>query len=248
MRVAAYIALHYGKDYLPYAIKSVINSVDKLIVLYASRPSYGHANSLPCPETEEELRQIARDQAGDKLQWVNIRHTHMEGDHRNQAFAHSNGFDILAVVDSDEVWDPEAFNIAVEFSAKSQAFNIGANHSGWFHFWRSFNEYCQDGFCPIRFHNLKGHRGMTDINCPSKIYHFGYAQKLGLMDYKWSCHGHQDELRTGWKKTFLNYEKGKDKWLHPVSEQIWHETQDFNKETFPDFMKDHPFYNLDRIE
>ena len=248
MKVACYIALHYGKDYLPYAIKSVIENVDQLIILYTDRPSYGHNGDLFCPETKQELFQLASEAAGGKLKWVDIHHTIREGDHRNMAFAHCHNYDVLAVIDSDEVWDPKDFEIALRYAYDCKAFNIGANHQGWYHFWRSFNECCRDGFSPIRFHNLKNQRGTEDINCPSKVYHFGYAQTLKIMDYKWNCHGHQDEIREGWREMFLNYNKETDKFIHPVSEQIWQETERFNKELLPDFMKEHPFYNLDRIE
>ena len=248
MKTAAYMPLHYGKDYLGYAIKSIIDQIDKMIVLYTARPSYGHVSGK-CPEGEEELRQIAEEASGGKLEWIKIRHTHMEGDHRNQAFRHVAGFDILAVIDSDEIWDPKAFEAALEYARNSAAFEIGANHQGWYHFWRSFNEYCSDGFCPIRFHNLKNMRKTQDINCPSKVYHFGYAQTRVITDYKWACHGHQDELRSNWfDEIFYGYQKGITKGLHPVSLQIWHEPTDFDRHDLPEFMHSHPFFNLEKIE
>jgi hypothetical protein len=157
--------------------------------------------------------------------------------------------DVLAVVDSDEVWDPDAFGMALEYAHKSKFFNIGAHHSGWKHFWRSFNEYCTDGFCPIRFHNLKNGRGTQEIEGPCTIYHFGYAQRSEIMDYKISCHGHRDEWRPGWlQERYYGYQKGITKDIHPVAIGLWNETQDFNKEEFPNFMKEHPYYNLDVIK
>jgi len=249
MKVAAYIALHYGADYLGYAIRSVIDQVDRLIVLYTPVPSYGYNNSMTCPDNRSELKDIAGSEARNKLVWIDIRKGFREGDHRNQAFEYCRNFDILAVVDADEVWEPNAFGEALRYVFNSKSGSFGAHHSGWYHFWRSFNEYCQDGFCPIRFHNLRMNRNIEDINCPSKIYHFGYAQPRDIMQYKWAIHGHQDELIAGWfNNVYFGYQKGVTKGLHPVSMQIWHETKDFDRNTLPDFMHEHPFFNLEKIE
>lgn len=248
MRVAAYTALHYGKDYLPYVIRSIIDQVEKYIVLYTPTPSYGHNTGEPCPETRDELMKICIDEAGNKLHWVDIYQAYREGDHRNRAFGFVNGFDLLAVVDADEVWEPSAFRAACDYAMGSTAPSIGVKHDGWYHFWRSFNEYCTDGFSPIRFHNLHKRGTAQDLGCPGTIYHFGYAQPAPLMRYKWSCHGHQDELRAGWlDEIWGNYEKGKTERLHPSSHDIWIHTNEFDKSTMPDFLKEHPFYNLDRI-
>ena len=249
MKVAAYMALHYGADYMAYAIKGVIDQVDQFYILYSQRPSYGHVGGLQCPESRDQLKAIAEGAAGNKLRWIDINHTMREGDHRNQIFHNLNPLpDVLAVVDSDEVWDPEAFSVALEYASKSTFFNIGAHHSGWHHFWRSFNEYCTDGFCPMRFNNLKVGRGTQEINCPSKIYHFGYVQRSEIMDYKWSIHGHQDELRKEWRyDIYENYQKGVTKELHPVAYGIWQETQPFDRNTLPSFMHTHPYFNRDVI-
>jgi len=252
MRVSAYMALHYGADYLGYAIKAVIDQVDTFYVLYSPKPSYGHDSGRDCPDTEELLFQTAHAAAGDKLKWVLIRHTIREGDHRNQIFQQiysSEKPDILAVIDSDEIWGAEAFAAGIKYAYDSKAFNIGAKHDGWKHFWRSFNEYCTDGFCPIRFHNLGVGRGTQDLECPAEIYHFGYAQRNPVMDYKWSIHGHQDELRTEWRHNIYNlYKKGVTRDLHPVAYGLWPETKDFDRNKMPQVMHSHPFFNMERID
>lgn len=252
MKAAAYMALHYGADYMGEAIRAVIDQVDSFYILYTRKPSYGHDSGLICPDSYELLYEIAQREAGEKLRWVTIKPTSREGDHRNQIFQrvwHMDKPDILAVVDADEVWEPEAFGEALHYAGRSSAFNIGARHDGWFHFWRSFDEVCTDGFNPIRFHNLRNGRNTQDINCPCRIYHFGYAQRDDIMSYKWSIHGHKDELRKNWFREIYNgYRKGVTRYLHPASMQIWEQTQGFDKTTLPDFMRAHPFYNLNPIK
>ena len=113
MKVAAYMALHYGLDYMPYAIRSVIDQVDKFIILYARNPTYGHSSGIRCPESEKELYDAAHAVAGNKLQWIEVTKTYREGDHRNHVFHHVAGFDVVAVVDSDEIWG-DKFSEAVK--------------------------------------------------------------------------------------------------------------------------------------
>ena len=83
MRASAYMALHYGADYLEYAIKGVIDHVQSFYVMYTRRPSYGHVGGMQCPESADQLRTIAENAAGSKLKWVEINPTIREGDHRN---------------------------------------------------------------------------------------------------------------------------------------------------------------------
>ena len=68
-KVAAVTALHYGIDYLEDAIKSVIDAVDEFHILYSARPCHTVQTDEPCPESREELYQIAERAAGSKLIW-----------------------------------------------------------------------------------------------------------------------------------------------------------------------------------
>ena len=65
-KVIAYTALHYGKEYLADAIRSVIDYVDQYWVIYTPVGSPGHRTDAPCPESKEELSWIAND-AADKI-------------------------------------------------------------------------------------------------------------------------------------------------------------------------------------
>ena len=55
MIVASYV-LHYGKEYLAWSIRSIQDCVDEIQILYSPRPSFSYQSSVPCPESEEELK------------------------------------------------------------------------------------------------------------------------------------------------------------------------------------------------
>ena len=76
MRIVAYSAILYGKDYLHHAIRSIIDDVDEYIVLYSPIGSHGHQTHVPCPDTREELYDIAYAAAGEKLRWFDGVWTH----------------------------------------------------------------------------------------------------------------------------------------------------------------------------
>jgi hypothetical protein len=57
--IVGFTALHYGTDYLSYAIRSVAHAVDAWYVAYTPVGSHGHRATRPCPETEAELHDLA---------------------------------------------------------------------------------------------------------------------------------------------------------------------------------------------
>ena len=59
MKVLAYIPILYGEEYLDACIKSIDDHVEKIVILYTDRPSYGHFSQAQCPETEDQLKEIA---------------------------------------------------------------------------------------------------------------------------------------------------------------------------------------------
>jgi hypothetical protein len=105
MKVIGYTALRYGADYLGYAIRSIIDQVDEHHILYATRPSHGHASDVPCPETEDQLHEIAWQAAGSKLRWHRGDWTY-EGQQRNSILQFAPDADCIISVDSDEIYGP----------------------------------------------------------------------------------------------------------------------------------------------
>jgi hypothetical protein len=244
-RVICYIPLHYGLEYLPQAIKAVEPFCEKIVILYTSKPSYGHGTNVPCPESEFELRMAALN-ASSKVQWESIS-AHQEGTHRGLIFrlAEQGGFDGVLTCDADEVWGD-----LTEWLPKfhtSKARNIGI--TGYRNFWRSFNHICRDGFAPIRYINLHNKDGQENFD--ATIYHFGCAQRMEIMQYKLLIHGHLPELRQGWlEKVYSSWYEGKETpgGLHLTAwnPPLW-QAEKYDKTQLPQILREHFNYNKDVI-
>lgn len=243
-KVLAYVPLHYGKEYLRESLLSIEPFVEKIIILYTEKPSYGFGTTVQCPETEGELKEIALS-VSDKVEWIKISPGN-EGEHRGYIYRLSEGYDGILSIDADEIFDQDDLPVAIDLADKSGKRYIG--FGGYINFWKSFNYACYDGFTPIRYINLKNTEGQYVVPC--KVYHFSTAQSIETMKYKLLIHGHKNEIRPGW------FEEVYQKWtpgakiplgLHLVSYNLWEATP-YNKELLPLSLRRHPNYNKDVIE
>jgi len=233
MKVIGYMPLLYGKEYLKESLSSVIDLVDKFVILYTPRASYGHGVQHQCPESEEELKEIAQEVCGDKLIWSSKRY-HNEGEHRNEIYKYSDGYDIIITVDADEVVDTEEMRKAIEVAHEGEYRNYGID--GYINLWRSFDKACFDGFRPIRIINPKG-EGQGEVKVT--IWHFSCCQAKETMEYKYLTHGHSNELRTNWLQDF--FYSGRTEDVHPVAIGLWN-VVDYDKTQMPDILKKHKNY------
>ena len=227
MKIAAFTALHYGADYLPYAIRSVAPFVDEWLFAYSPVGSHGHKTSVRCPETEEQLRAAAlRGLDGLPYQWWSDDWPH-EGYQRDSVYNHTDA-DLIIVVDADEVWQDGAVQTAIEHG---KTMTVKHGRVPFVHFWRSFNFVCKDGAQPIRLLRPDmPNDGDYYADIPP-VLHFGYAQTEYIMTYKWFVHGHKPELRQGWYDRVFKYwtpESGPHHDLHPTNVDFWN-TNIFSK-------------------
>jgi len=242
IKTLAYYPIHYGAEYLEASIQSIYDNVDKIVILYTSEPSYGHHTNISCPESEEEIKQVAMKAAGDKLEWVNIR-ANAEGSHRGQIMQYTEGYDVLLAVDADEVWEPSELTKAIEETYRGRSWR--RNVSGFINFWKSFDYACYDGFLPARLFKINA-GNMDEETITGKIYHFGYAQSKKIMDYKFEIHGHKNEIKPGWlENTYYAWKPGNTD-IHPTC-TVWGEAVAFDKTTMPECLKNHPNYNKEII-
>ena len=252
MKVAAYYTIHYGVDYLAYSIKSIYDVVDEILILYSAQPSHGKGTNLICPDTEDELkRQASLNDKDQKITWIEgVWGT--EGEHRNVAFqmAKKKDCDILVMVDFDEIWDDFILGQLINESYIDPVYELRIKMR---HLWRSFCWACEDAMTQGRIFNLKkAYLWQTSIRYAKGfdndyVWHFGYARSVRNIKYKTSIHGHGDEWRDDWfKKTFKKWKPGMND-VHPTCLDTWH-PKEYDKNKMPEFMREHPFFNLDTIK
>lgn len=257
MNVVGYTCLHYGKDYLAYAIRSIIEHVDSYYVLYTPVGSHSHRTSIPCPETRDELHAIAKQAAGDKLVWIDGDWT-SEGQQRDEIFRLAPEADCILVLDADEVWPDGLAQMAIQ---QTRQYRVKRWKVPMDHYWRSFyRAVTDDDDMPVRVLNPKASedkeffldtRRFTPDSTRStelKIAHFGYAQRPEIVAYKWLVHGHKNELRTDcdWFNDVFMANRQQD--CHPVEAGHWNPVAVDPWLTLPEFMQDHPFSACEVIE
>lgn len=219
MQVIAYCILHYGRPYLRRALEAIAPQVDKIVIIYTSTPSQGHATELTCPDTRDQLKEIA-DSFGDKVLWIEGSYRH-EGEHCEAVMPYTAGFDYLVRFDSDEIYPEGA---VAHYIAQAEHTTAKIFRLPFIHFWKTPDTRVNaDGQHPDRLIKLntseEGGVYLDSDNEKYSILHFGYAQPTEYIIYKMSIHGHKSEWREEWLQ---------DKWLgndttdlHPVSRDFW---------------------------
>lgn len=233
MTTIAYTALHYGRDYLAGAIRSVIDHVDTYYVLYSAVGSHGTRTPTPCPETRDELLTIAARAAGDKLRWVDGRWPH-EGAQRDHIHTLAPDAERVLVLDADEIW-PDPARILRE----ADAADAGRVRVSMVHFWRSFHRaVLHDPASPERV-LYPGRTGEATVAGP--IAHMGYAQRPAIVGYKMTIHGHRAELRqdVDWFRDVFLTNRQHD--CHPVGSDYWTPEPVAARDYLPDWMLAHPY-------
>lgn len=239
--IVGYTMLHYGKDYLAYALRSLAPYVDRHVVIYSEQPTFGSHTVLPCPDTRDELKTIALEVMREKLVWV-------EGMPQNYESVMTifPSAELVFEVDADEVWTPKLIAGAIR-AKKNNTLTSGKWRVSMAHFWRSFNYLCCDASWPVRLYIPGNDETKTGRIWDDVIYHFGYARSLSDMQYKIETSAHRGEWRPGWwGNVFTRFpERLTD--LHPVVNDMWN-AEPYDKTCLPDFMREHPYYTKEVIE
>lgn len=245
MRVVGMTILHYGREYLDAAIRSVIDHVDAHYVFYTDAGSHGSRTSEPCPESRNELMAIAQGAAGDKLRWYEG-HYDYEGQHRERIHHYEPDADAIIVVDADEVYSVGAMEQILLAARYEQARTYRVPM---IHYWRSmYRAVLHDPAFPTRLILPKVKSGEGAIQS-LPIHHFGYAQTPAIVRYKWLIHGHKGELRrdVDWFNDVYMANRQTD--THPVGSEYWNpETVDPFALGLPEYMRNHPFAGMETIE
>lgn len=244
MKTVSYTIVHYGKDYLDYALKSIQNNVHHSNVIYTPNPSHGHRTNIQPPETLAEIQAAVSIPAV----WYQIEGIYYEGQQRDYCVnlcAAQDEADLILVQDYDEIWNEQVLNRALRYVWKeNKARNWLINFT---HLWKSFDYCCRDQGWPVRIIDLRHKDGIGYIPKEfGEIYHFGYAVTDKIMRYKWQIHGHKSDLRLGWlDNQWSAWPPSPD--CHPTNDKGFWNPEPFDKSTLPFLMKNHPWYNLELI-
>lgn len=245
--IVGFSALHYGRPFLKESLLSVAYAVDQWVFAYSPTGSHGYRTQDRCPDTEDELREIADKalaQYGVPYIWHKGEWPY-EGAQRDMVFNLAPNADLVLVVDSDEIWQTgaalSAVRVGLEMKARSGRVKFA-------HFWRSFSWVCRDAAMPVRVINPRFANGEAYLELP-EIYHMGYAQPPSLIAYKIKTHGHRGEWRAEWfAQTFMPWTPGNGSTdLHPTNRDFW-TAQPFDKARLPDLLHEHPYYGMEVIE
>jgi hypothetical protein len=247
MKIVAYTALLYGADYLGWAIRSVIDHIDKYWVLYSAQGSHGHQTDLVCPDHAADLYDIAKQAAGDKLHWYTASpgQWQHEGMQRDYIHTVAPDADIILVVDSDEVWSEGLADFAIKTSVKA---NPKLMRLPMYHYWRSFRRaVLGDPALPVRVINSHGVDEAT-LYADGHIHHFGYAQRSEIVQYKIETHGHKAEWRKDVDWFHDRFMANAQQDCHPVGSEYWNpEVVDPYTLGLPAWMKAHKYAELEVI-
>lgn len=244
-KVIGYTALHYGREYLAYAIQSIIDHIDEYHVIYSATGSHGHKTHIPCPETRDELYAIASTVAGRKLRWHDGEWAH-EGLQRDSIHQYAPDADVILVLDSDEIWPAELVSSALTYPLLNPQFKHWRVPIQ--HYWRSFYRcILHDPAYPVRAIYPRGN-GTSEVPSNQRINHMGYAQRPEIVEYKILTHGHKNEWRhdVDWFKD--RYMANAQVDCHPVGSEWWNPETVNYLDYMPDFMKWHKYANMQVIE
>lgn len=248
MKVMAYYALHYGREYLKWSIRSVLPYVDEVHIFYTPYPSFGYWTEEFSPENKFDIAFTIADllaENGNVFWHEYDRKGGTEGLHRDHCIKYlaNRGADVILPVDFDEIYTPKVIEHLLEvMSAKySRIYRVNMMH-----FWRSFHYVCFDPAYPVRGINLdvSASTEETYINENYKCWHFGYAQSPKVVRYKSLIHGHRSEWRDNWfVLKFLNWKEDDDD-VHPTNVDFWSPVLFYfmRDPDFVDLLYDHPYY------
>jgi hypothetical protein len=246
VKTIAYTALHYGRDYLGYAIKSIIDYVDEYWVLYSPEGSHGYRTSATCPDSRDDLLWIAQQVAGNKLRWIDGIWQH-EGQQRDSIIEYCPDADAIIVLDADEIWPKPLIRDIVIYAkhATHREYRVPI-----IHYWRSFyRAVLFDPAYPTRLILPRIMNGIDTFTTSGwHINHMGYAQRPEIVRYKQLTHGHRNEWRTdcNWFEDTFMANAQVD--CHPVGSEHWNPESVDPWRYMPEFMRSHPYAQMEVIE
>lgn len=243
--IDALTRLHYGSPFLDAAIRSTEGLAERHWVVYTDVPNFPGSPTIPCPDSRDQLYEIASIAGGERLRWVDhpapgvsvVLNEHPE-------------IGLLVEMDSDEVLHQD---LALDIKRKYLAGELFCTRYRlpMCHHWRSFHRVCHDGQWPVRLylpHVEHNEVGWFPRMSPERYsHHFGYAIPRPFMEYKWMLSIHRPELRPEWFEEIYDCYPERLTDLHPVSYGLWNAVE-FEDGDLPAYLINHPLRYVDGID
>lgn len=244
MKVIGLTRVHYGADYLDVVLRSAASFVNKHIVLYTPAPTFGFRTSMTCPDTRDQLYEIARNAIGASLDWREGLPVEVE-----TAFSLEPDADVVLELDADEVIHPTLMASILDSYGRGEL-TARRYRLPFMHHWRSFDYGCTDGSWPVRLY-LPKHADTAEpeyfhVKTGRYIHHFGYARSVADTQYKAEISAHRGEFRAEWwQDIFLNFPQRLTD-LHPVSRDFWNAGR-IARHVLPPVLWQHPYADREVI-
>lgn len=261
--IAVYV-VHYGMDYLEYSIKSIYDKVDK-ILLSVGLKSWTYKTTHDIDQRFlAHIYDLAKKYS--KIEIVTVDSAKLDEEQRNLTIPHAAGYDYYFLVDFDEIYDGDSIDRLYNFVSANPGHSV--YRIPFFHFWRGFGYRLEETiFKPVerlfrisrrfrfKWSSKSGFKEKAKINVPIDIcscFHFSYARMPDEIKMKTETWAHATDVRPNWfEDIFLKWPGNKEMIdIHPYKDQeeLWKRAVFFDKTRLPDFMKDHPYYNMEIIE
>lgn len=237
--IDALTRLHYGAPYLDAVIRSTEGLAERHWVVYTDVHNFPGAPTIPCPDSRDQLYEIARIAGGERLRWVEDSNPGV-----NVVLSQHPEIGLLLELDSDEVLHQDlAAHIRVAWEAGE------LDHRQYrlpmVHHWRSFRYACSDGQWPVRLYlpyaPIEAVGWYERLDPPRYIHHFGYVQPRDHMRYKWMLSIHKSELRPEWFAEIYDGFPDRLTDLHPVSNNGFWNAEPFEDGLLPAALINHPY-------
>lgn len=243
--IHALTRLHYGAPYLDACIRSTEGLAEKHWVVYAERHNFPGNPTIPCPDTRDQLLEIAQRAGGDRLMWIDHPAPGVDVVLRDHP-----EIDLMIELDSDEIAHQD---LAVDIKRRMESGDLMFQkyRLPFVHHWRSFRYACTDAQWPVRLYLQHAQVAETvfyPMPEPARyVHHFGYVLPRVYMDYKWMLSIHRPELRPEWfEEIYARFpERLTD--LHPVSHELWN-AQPFADGDLPAVLINHPYRYLEMVD
>lgn len=244
MSILALTRLHYGADYLDAVIRSTEGFAEKHVVVYTERPNFPGSPPMPCPDTRDQLLNIAQQAAGKRLHWIEGKIPAVA-----VAFDHYDDIDLLLELDADEILHQDLGQHILQ-SWQDGKLDTRRYRLPMIHHWRAFKYGCTDAQWPVRLYMPNAR--IDDIGWYERtgtyIHHFGYTRSEVDMRYKWELSIHKDELRPEWWDDIWHAYPDRLTDLHPTNNNGFWNAEPFEDGLLPAALINHPYRYLDVIE